>query len=66
MSDASAQVLKLECQKCHKWYPAYISGPMLEQLEDAGIDPDDIAASIDAGLTAWRLTCPRCAAVAQN
>lgn len=66
MSDETAQGLRLECQKCGDWYPGHISGPMLERLEDAGIEFDEVAAAIDGGLTSWRLLCPSCAAVASN
>ena len=39
MTDATAQQVQLECQKCGAWYPAKISGEMLETLEDAGVAP---------------------------
>ena len=66
MSDETAQGLRLECQKCGDWYSAHISGAMLERLEDAGIEPDEVAAAIDGGLASQRLLCPSCAAVASN
>ena len=66
MTDATAQQLQLECQKCGAWYPAKISGEVLETLEDAGIDPDEIAAAVDLGLASWQLLCDPCSATAAN